>query len=403
MKYGSSEAPINFPGDAFSLEHVEPEIQTSPEHFRKLLELNIRIKSSEIKSVGIVVADKTRLCQYPIYLPILTSFLVDSGIPKDRITFQIAYGTHPRQSEEECLQSYGETYHQYKFLHHNSKKDTFRLLGTTSRGTKVNISDTVFHHDLLISFGAILHHYFAGFGGGRKLFFPGLGSYDSILHNHSLFLDFENNRTQEGCQSGELDHNPLALDLEEIEAMLPVRMEIYAILDSKKQVGQLHMGKEYLAFKEACKVYDGFFRAQQDQKFDLVIASAGGYPKDINFIQAHKSIHNASSFVKDGGKLVIFAECRDGIGNPSLMDIFKLGDLDNIFKTLAVEYKNNAGTALAMLEKTLGMDIHMVTSLSEEVCTLMRAKKCTEQDAQLLIQEEKGSIAVIKNAGMIYK
>ncbi len=403
MKYGSTEAPITFPEGVFSLEHTEPEIQTSPEHFRKLLGLHIQIKSSGIESVGIVVADKTRLCQYPIYLPTLTSFLMDSGISIDKIIFHIAYGTHPRQSEEECLQSYGETYRQFRFLHHNSKNDKFRDLGITSSGTTVKISESVFHHDLLISFGAILHHYFAGFGGGRKLFFPGLGSYDSILHNHSLFLDFENNRTQKECQSGELEHNPLARDLEEIEAMLPDRWEIYAILDSHKQVCQLHMGKDYQAFKKASKVYDGFFRSQQDQIFGLVLASAGGHPKDINFIQAHKSIHNASSFVKDGGKLVIFAECRDGIGNPSLMDIFKLGDRDNIFEALAVEYKNNAGTALAMLEKTLRMDIHMVTSLSEEVCTLMGAKKCTEQDAQLLIQEEKGSIAVIKNAGMLYK
>jgi nickel-dependent lactate racemase len=403
MKYGSSEAPIIFPGGVFSLEHVEPEIQTSPEHFRKLLELNIQITSSRIESVGIVVADKTRLCQYPLYLPVLTKFLVDSGIPKERFTFHIAYGTHPRQSEEECLHSYGESYQQFRFLHHNSKNDECRHLGTTSLGTEVKISESVFHHDLIISFGAILHHYFAGFGGGRKLFFPGLGSFDSILHNHSLFLDFENNTIQKGCQSGELDDNPLALDLEEIEAMLPDRKEIYAILDSNKQVCQMHMGQDYQAFKNTCKIYDGFFRSEHNREFDLVFASAGGFPKDINFIQAHKSIHNASSFVKDGGKLVIFAECRDGIGNPSFMDIFKLGDRDNIFEALAVEYRNNAGTALAMLEKTLRMDIFMVTSLSEEQCALMGAKKCSKQDAQLLFQEEKGSIAVIKNAGMLYK
>ena len=39
----------------------------------------------------------------------------------------------------------------------------------------------------------------------------------------------------------------------------------------------------------------------RQEAYDLVVASAGGYPKDINYIQAHKSIHNAASFVKDGG------------------------------------------------------------------------------------------------------
>jgi nickel-dependent lactate racemase len=259
------------------------------------------------------------------------------------------------------------------------------------------------HHDLLITFGAILHHYFAGYGGGRKLLFPGLAAYDSILQNHSLFLDFENMRIRKGCRSGELDHNPLALDLEEIDSLLPRRLEIHALLDSQKQVCQLYLGKDYKDFREVCHHYDSFFRSEEDRKFDLVVASAGGYPKDINFIQAHKSIHNAASFVKDGGKLVIFAECRDGIGNPAFMELFKLGGRDNIFKELAVEYKNNAGTALAMLEKSQRMDIHMVTSLSEEECSLMGASRCSLDEAQLLIEEETGLMAIIENAGMLYK
>ena len=69
----------------------------------------------------------------------------------------------------------------------------------------------------------------------------------------------------------------------------------------------------------------------------MVVASAGGYPKDINFIQAHKSMHNAASFVQDDGKLIIFAECRDGIGNQAFMNLFKLGGWDQIFEQMAVK------------------------------------------------------------------
>ena len=36
---------------------------------------------------------------------------------------------------------------------------------------------------------AISHHYFAGYGGGRKLIFPGLGEKESIYQNHKLFID----------------------------------------------------------------------------------------------------------------------------------------------------------------------------------------------------------------------
>jgi len=133
------------------------------------------------------------------------------------------------------------------------------------------------------------------------------------------------------------------------------------------------------------------------------VASAGGYPKDINFIQAHKSIHNAASFVKNGGKLIIFAECRDGIGNPAIMGLFQLGGREAIFERLEGAYQNNAGTALAMLEKSERIQIQMVTSLSEEECRIMGAGKSSADNAQKVIDREEGSVAILENAGMLYR
>jgi nickel-dependent lactate racemase len=50
--------------------------------------------------------------------------------------------------------------------------------------------------------------------------------------------------------------------------------------------------------------------------FDLVIASCGGYPKDINLYQAQKAITHACEVLKKGGRLILAAECREGIGSP---------------------------------------------------------------------------------------
>jgi len=404
MKYGSQSFPLIFKEETNRLKHLEPSVNTNPDTFKELLASQLPLSGSGFKDVGIVVADKTRLCQYPIYLPALTSFLFEAGILPSNITFYIAYGTHPPQSEDECMESYGETYKKFRFVHHNSRaEDGFQTLGTTSRGTSVRIATQVLNHDLLITFGAILHHYFAGYGGGRKLLFPGLAAYESILKNHSLFLDFDARSLSSGCQSGQLDHNPLALDLEEINTTLPSRLEIHALLNSQKQVCELFAGNNYAEFRKVCERYDHFFRFSGSQQYDLVVASAGGYPKDINFIQAHKSIHNAASFAKDGGKLVIFAECGDGIGNSEFMDIFKWGGRERIFDQLEAEYKNNAGTALSMLEKSGRIDIRMITSLSKEECELMGASKCASEDVQKLIDLEKGSVAVLENAGMLYR
>ena len=403
MKYGSRDVPLAFNKEATRLSHHEPELTTGPEQFRELLGSCLSLGDGTLPDVGIVVADKTRLCQYPTYLPVLTQFLLDSGIRASAITFHIAYGTHAPQSREECLKCYGESYQHYRFVHHNSRAtEGFQDLGTTSRGTSILISRELQQHDLLISFGAISHHYFAGFGGGRKLFFPGLAAYDSILENHRLFLDFEAESLATGCQSGFLDNNPLALDLEEIHSMLPPHLELHALLNSHKEVCEIYAGKTYDDFREVCQRYDAFFRSAKKQLYDLVVASAGGYPKDINFIQAHKSIHNAASFVKNGGKLVIFAACSDGIGNPDFMDLFRKGGWSTIFAELAVEYKNNAGTALSMLEKSGRIEIQMVTMLSEEECRLMGASKYASEDVQGIIDQAKGSVAFLENAAMLY-
>ena len=50
-------------------------------------------------------------------------------------------------------------------------------------------------------------------------------------------------------------------------------------------------------------------------KYDLVIASAGGAPKDINFYQAQKALTHASLFARDGGVIILAAECPEGSGN----------------------------------------------------------------------------------------
>lgn len=402
MKYGSSDLPFDPDRACSKLSHLEPAVGTSAAAFLELLIQHLPLEG--IRRLGIVVADKTRLCEYPTYLPVLTSYLEENGISPSSITFHIAYGTHAPQSREESLDAYGESFNKFRFIHHNSRDQTgFIHLGLTTRGSSVKINKEVLQYDRIITFGAILHHYFAGYGGGRKMLFPGLAAYDSILENHRLFLDFEQMSIRGGCESGELDQNPLAQDLEEIHQMLPPHLEIHAILNSQKRVCELYAGVAYEVFREVCQRYDSFFRRRGGQQFDLVVASAGGFPKDINFIQAHKSIHNAAAFVKNGGKLVIFAECRDGIGNQQFMEMFHWGDRKAIFSQLSDGYRNNAGTAISMLEKSSRIQIFMVTSLDEATCRMMGTTPCLIDEAREIVEKEKGSMAIIENAGMLYR
>ena len=75
------------------------------------------------------------------------------------------------------------------------------------------------------------------------------------------------------------------------------------------------------------------------EKAELVIASCGGYPKDINFYQAYKTIYNAHFTVKPSGFLILVAECREGIGSRDFWDIFvKFGKRLDREKNVCTKY-----------------------------------------------------------------
>ncbi|MBS0011313.1 MAG: DUF2088 domain-containing protein [Bacteroidales bacterium] len=399
VKYGKTYIGVRVPQNTEYIKIRPPAGKAAKDSFTE--ELSARLKPG-IGSAGIVVSDKTRLCGYDTYLPCITQVLEEKGTGRDAVRFYIAYGTHPRQSESESLDIYGNLYKEYEFVHHDcDDSDAMVNLGITERGTDIMVRKDIFEHDQLILFGSISHHYFAAYGGGRKLLFPGLASRQSIYHNHKLFLDFDNYRLHYGCRSGKLNGNPVAEDLYEIDCLMPEKIIISGITDPSGGVSELLIGDGYMDFINACRIYDSYYRIDCSTGFDNVIASCGGFPKDINFIQAHKSLHNAASFVRDGGNLILLGECRDGIGNETFLDIFG-GTKIEVFNNLRKNYSGNGGTALSLLSKTERINIFMLTGLDAGVCDTLNIVKLDENELRLKTGGLKGLTALIENASLVY-
>ncbi|MFO7657381.1 MAG: nickel-dependent lactate racemase [Bacteroidales bacterium] len=404
LKYGSEVIGIDVPDNTDLLKIAEPEYDIREEDFKRDFKKLLDSGHDDFTDIAVIVSDKTRLCDYPLYLPWLLDVLEEKGAKKENITFYIAYGTHPFQSENESLKSYGDLFSRYKFVHHDCDNiSLFKDLGKTKRGTPVLVRNDVLDSSLIITFGALSHHYFAGFGGGRKLLFPGLAEKRAIYFNHSMFLNFKEKILEPGCQPGKLTGNPVAEDIKEINDKLPAYLSIHGILNSKGKVCKFIFGKDYNDFIRACDLHDHFFKSKLQNQYDMVIASSGGYPKDINFIQAHKSIHHSAAFVKDGGALIILTECRDGIGTDTFLPLFLEGSWEKMFDKLALKYEGNGGTALAMKAKSERIKIYMLTSFNDETCRLMGAWKINPAQMNTLISNHKGAAAVIENASMLVK
>lgn len=401
LKYNFQKISISFPFTPTIIGFKQPQKTVNKRAF--LVSFRKLLKERNLDKIAIVIADKTRTCEYKKYLPWIIDAINEFNVPKERITFFIAYGTHPKQTREESLQTYGKIYEKYEFVHHDSNNlSLFKNIGRTKRGTPILIRKDILDSSTIITFGQIQHHYFAGFGGGRKLLFPGLGEKYSIYRNHSLFLDSNNKTLNIACMPGQLINNPVAEDLKEISLASPSVISINAILNDKNQVAQLHIDTNYSDFLSTCKIYDSYYKIKDEKEYDCVVASAGGYPKDINFIQTHKSINNAARFVKDGGTLFILAGCKDGIGNKQFLSLFK-NNYQDLFTKLLQKYQGNGGTALSMMEKTKRINILMYTSLKEKQCQLLGVKKITKKQLIEKINQVKSKVAVIPSANLVIR
>jgi nickel-dependent lactate racemase len=403
LPYGKIELLFELPAKVRIIELPEIKKEVAPEKF--ILELTPFLNAIPLKgSVAVVVADKTRSCEYDRYLSILIDAILQQGVDKEQISLYIAYGTHLPQSDGESQATYGNTWSQCRFIHHDCEDHSlFIELGTTKQGTPIRLRKDIYEADYLITFGAISHHYFAGYGGGRKLIFPGLGEKRAIYHNHGLFLDRKKDRLSSGCMPGRLRGNPVAEDLSEIERRRPADLAIHGILNHDGRLCRLLVGTGADHFRSACKIHAADSEIRDSSCYDLVLASCGGFPKDINLIQSHKAIHYAAMFVKDGGTLVLLAQCKDRVGSKTFLPWFELKSRRLAFERLAENYQGNGGTALALMEKTRRIKICLLTDLNQALCHKLNVHKLPYPTAVKKVRQHSGSLAVIPNAGYLVK
>ena len=403
IPYGSTRLPASLPDSTSLLTIREPEPVMTPERFAHTLAVELGARQLDLEAPIIIVADKTRVCGYETYLPVLIETLEKFGLLAKRLRFLIAYGTHPRQSEAECRQCYGETYGKFTFIHHDcTQYQLFKDIAITARGTPIRIRQDILDASCVITMGPICHHYFAGYGGGRKLIFPGCGEREAIYANHGLYLDRDSGELATGCQPGVLAGNPLADDLFEVGEHQEADLAIHGIMNSQGQVCDFRIGSGREIYLQACRQHGNLCESSSRQ-FPVVIASCGGFPKDINFIQSHKAIHNSAMFVEDNGLLLIFSECRDDIGSSTFLPWFGCGDFSTAFGRLAKNYQGNGGTALAMMTKTRRIRIAMVTELTDATCSKIGVEKWNKAKVIDFFTNLQQQAAYIGNASLLVR
>ena len=268
------------------------------------------------QKVAFICNDPTRVANSHDFMPILVEELNKMGIKDEDMRIVFALGTHRKMTQEEMIEAVGEDVAKRLPMYNSdcNKQEDFEYFGETSFDTPVWLNKLICDVDLVIMTGTIVHHFFSGFGGGRKAVLPGVAAMETIRRNHSLMMSPD-------AQLGKLHGNPVYEDQMEGVRLFAKEHRMFlfnAILDAKKQFLKIFAGDWEKAHLAACKFVDKVYGVEIDAPADIVIASCGGYPKDINVYQLQKTMDNAWCAVKDGGVVIIIGECEEGSGSAAL-------------------------------------------------------------------------------------
>jgi lactate racemase len=116
------------------------------------------------------------------------------------------------------------------------------------------------------------------------------------------------------------------------------------------EIAGIFAGNWISAWMAACSMVERIYGVRVKEKADIVIATAGGYPKDINLYQSQKTIDNACYAMKPGGVAIILAQCPMIQDPPEFFDWFQYEDLVSLEKAARANFLISGWLAIKQLE-----------------------------------------------------
>lgn len=320
--------------------------------------------------VSILISDITRGSVAGVILPFLLERLEGMGVAGDSIEIMISAGMHRGRGREDLIRHLGvEIVDRYPVLEHDAcDSSSMFKVGVTSAGTECYFSERIVDSGLVIGIGQISFHYFAGFGGARKLILPGIASESTILTNHRLsLLDDPSEGLVEGCRPGNLEDNPVHRDMLEGARLLPSPVFMINTVSGKDEdIVFINGGDLEQSHLSATRWFKDRFSFGIERPYSAVIVSAGGSPRDINLLQSHKAIKYASYAVGQGGLLLAAAACPEGIGSDSYDRSFESGR-DGVPGRVREKYTLNSQTAMSTFDISGRFSVYLRSGIDDEI------------------------------------
>ncbi len=311
------------------------------------------------EKIAIMTSDISRPMPTWDVMPALLDELYEAGADPSDITLVFARGSHRQQTEEERRHLAGErAWREIRCI--DSDPEACIHLGTTSRGTPIDIMETVARADRRICVGNIEYHYFAGYSGGAKALFPGVSTPEVIQANHSMMVD-------ERAHAGNMDTNPLRQDIDEAAAVCGIDFILNVVLDEHKKIVHAVAGDVKEAHRAGCAFLDSLYQVAIPEKADIVIVSQGGAPKDANLYQTQKALDNAKHAIKDGGTIIVVGSCHEGMGSAVFEEWMTAAERpEDLIERIRVNFRLGGHKAAAIAQILKRADISLVSEMEPD-------------------------------------
>ena len=338
LAYGSGHLPIEVPDDRTTV--IEPahidgladekaavlDALQNPIGSQPLLE-----RISPDAKICIAFTDITRATPNDRIIPWLLEHL---GGPNDNITLLNQLGTHrPNTREELETMLTPEVVANYRVLNHEPENPKALVqVGTTADGTPALLNRHIVEADLRIITGFIEPHFFAGFSGGVKGIMPGCAGLETVMSNHGA-----KNIGAPQATFGVTVGNPLWEELRDIALKTGPSFLLNITLNEQRDITNVFAGDIIEAHKTGCVFVKKSAMQPLEQPFDIVVTTNSGYPLDLNLYQGVKGMSAGARVLKEGGTLILAAECREGVPDGSPLDdlLRSAGSIEEILAMLS--------------------------------------------------------------------
>lgn len=305
--------------DSIQLQIIDSPVHPVSESLEQLLEhalehpygtLPLDQVASPSDTVVIVMNDHTRPGPNALILSGIMKRLEKAGIPDESITVLFATGSHRAPTQKEAQNIMGEEYYnRLTSIAHDCRDDNAMVcIGTTSEGIPVYVNRIITECSLLITTGLIAPIHTAGYSGGRKSILPGVAGLKTLRIHHSFPV------YQYEPAMGFIYGNPfheIALDA---ARKANVRFIVNAVQDPHKQFFDFVSGDLEKAHAAGVAMCREVSEIRIPLRGDIIIASPGGFPRDIDLYQSQKALSVAEMLGTENCTFIIVAECRDGFG-----------------------------------------------------------------------------------------